>query len=271
MEQKNRAYLFISLLLSLTSLSFAFALSSPLPDEIARRSQIALFYPGKDMKARIYMRLLSRDGKERIREMTMLRKNLQEGGEQRYYIYFYQPADVRDTTFMVYKYPKKDDDRWLFIPALNLVKRIAAADKNSSFVGSDFSYEDISGRDIEDDSFELIKEEPLGEVDTYVLKAVPKDPRSANYSFKISWIDKKSLLPIKEEYYDKRGALYKLFTADDIKEVRGIPTIIKRTMKNLQTGQGTEVVLREIEYNVDLEDEIFTERFLKKPPGKWIK
>jgi outer membrane lipoprotein-sorting protein len=271
MEQKNRVYLFISFLLSLTSFSFAFALSSPLPDEIARRSQIALFYQGKDMKARIYMRLLSRDGKERIREMTMLRKNLQEGGDQRYYIYFYQPADVRDTTFMVYKYPKKDDDRWLFIPALNLVKRIAAADKNSSFVGSDFSYEDVSGRDIEDDSFELIKEEPLGEADTYVLKAVPKDLRSANYSYKVSWIDKRSLLPIKEEYYDKRGSLYKLFTADEIKDVRGIPTITRRTMKNLQTGQGTEVVFREIEYNVGLEDEIFTERFLKKPPEKWIR
>ncbi len=261
----------LSILLSLIPIFYVFASNNPSPDEIARRSQIALFYPGKDMRARIYMRLISKDGKERIREMTMLRKNLQEGGEQRYYIYFYQPADVRDTTFMVYKYPKKDDDRWLFIPALNLVKRIAAADKNSSFVGSDFSYEDVSGRDIEDDSFDLIKEELLGEADTYVLKAVPKDLRSANYGFKTSWIDKKSFLPIKEEYYDKRGALYKLFTAEEIKEIKNIPTIIKRTMKNLQTGQGTEAVFREIEYNVGLEDEIFTERFLKKPPEKWIK
>lgn len=260
-----------SILLSLISICYVFASSNPLPDEIARRSQIALFYPGKDMKARIYMRLLSRDGKERIREMTMLRKNLQEGGDQRYYIYFYQPADVRDTAFMVYKYPKKDDDRWLFIPALNLVKRIAVNDKNSSFVGSDFSYEDVSGRDIEEDSFEIIKEERLGEHDTFVLKATPKDPRSANYSYKTSWVDKKNLLPIKEEYYDKRGSLYKLFTADEVKEIKDIPAIIKRTMKNLQTGQSTEVVFQEVEYNVGLEDEIFTERFLKKPPEKWIK
>ena len=236
-----------------------------------KRSQTAFFYPGKDMRVRINMRLVSRDGKERIREMTMLRKNIQEGGDQRYYIYFYQPADVRDTTFMVYKYPKRDDDRWLFIPALNLVKRIAAADRNSSFVGSDFSYEDISGRDLEEDSVEMLKEEQLGGSETYVIKSIPRDPRSVNYSFKTSWIDKKSLLPIKEEYYDKRGSIYKIFTAEEIKVAGDIPTITKRTMKNLQTGQSTEVVFLEVEYNIGLQDEIFTERYLRKPPEKWIR
>ena len=83
----------------------------------------------------------------------MLRKNYGEaGGEQKFFMYFFQPADVKDMTFMVYKYPAKDDDRWLFVPAINMVRRIAAQDKTSSFVGSDFTYEDVSGRDLHDDT-----------------------------------------------------------------------------------------------------------------------
>src|SRR4030067_2810662 len=115
------------------------------------------------MKTRVYMKLISKDGRERVKYMAMLTKNYQEGGDQKYFIYFYQPQDVRDMTFMVYKYTGKDDDRWLFMPALNMVRRIAANDKRSSFVGSDFTYEDISGRDIEDDNQSMEKEEKIGD------------------------------------------------------------------------------------------------------------
>src|SRR3990170_7882178 len=144
-------------------------------DEIIRRSQAAFYYPGSDMLARVLMKLITKDGKERIRDLTMLRKNLDKGGEQRYFIYFHTPPDVKDMTFMVWKYPGKDDDRWLFIPAIKLVKRIAANDKRSSFVGSDFSYEDVSGRDAEEDNHSILKEEVFNGKDTYVIKSVPED------------------------------------------------------------------------------------------------
>lgn len=244
--------------------------------DIMKKSQLAFLYPGKDMKVRVYMKLISKDGKERIREMTMLRKNYlsaqagQEGGDQKYFLYFYQPADVRDMTFMVYKYTAKDDDRWLFMPALNMVRRIAANDKRSSFVGSDFTYEDVSGRDIEDDNHTIEKEERLGDRDTYLVKSVPKDEKGADFSYKLSWVDKGNLLPIKEEYYDKRGELYKIFTADEVKEVQGFPVITKRTMKDVKTGHRTEVTYQKTEFNVGLTDDVFTERYLKKPLKKWI-
>jgi len=123
------------------------------------------------MKARVLMKLITKDGKERIRDLTMLRKNSGKGGEQRYFIYFHKPPDVKDMTFMVWKYPGKDDDRWLFIPAIKLVKRIAANDKGSSFVGSDFSYEDVSGRNVEEDNYSLLKEEMFNGKDTYTIKS----------------------------------------------------------------------------------------------------
>ena len=240
-------------------------------DEIIRRSQAAFYYPGSDMLARVLMKLITKDGKERIRDLTMLRKNLDKGGEQRYFIYFHTPPDVKDMTFMVWKYPGKDDDRWLFIPAIKLVKRIAASDKRSSFVGSDFSFEDVSGRDAEEDNHSLLKEEMFNGKNTYVIKSVPKNEGSADYSYKVSWIDKESFIPLKEEYYDKRGELYKVFTADVVKEIQDFPTVTKRTMKNVQSGHRTEVTFEEVGYNNGIGDEIFSERYLRNPPQKWIR
>ncbi|MBI5741222.1 MAG: outer membrane lipoprotein-sorting protein [Nitrospirae bacterium] len=239
-------------------------------DEVMKKSQAAFLYQGRDFKARVTMKLISKGGQERVRELTMLRKNYGEaGGDQKYFMYFFRPADVKDMTFMVNKYPAKDDDRWLFVPAINMVRRIAAQDKSSSFVGSDFTYEDVSGRDIEDDTHTVVKEEKIGEKDSYVIKSAPK-AQDADYSYKISWVDKASFLPLKEEYYDKRGELYRVFTADEVKDVKGFPTVTKRTMKNLQSGHRTESAFTKADYNIGTEDSLFSERFLKQPPKKWI-
>jgi hypothetical protein len=247
-------------------------------EEVMKKSQAAFLYPGQDFKARVVMKLISREGKERLREMTLLRKNYGEAGaDQKYFIYFFQPADVRNMTFMVYKYPAKDDDRWLFVPAIDLVRRIAARDVRSSFVGSDFTYEDVSGRDIPADTHTLLREEKFGDKDCYVVESVPKEP--TDYVKRISWIDKTSFLPLKEEYYDVQKELARLFTADKIEEVpaaggrerRGIPTATKRTMKNVKAGHRTEVTLTSVSYSVGLPDNIFTERYLRNPPERWIK
>ncbi len=239
-------------------------------EEVMKNSQAAFLYPGKGFKARVVMKLINKDGQERVRELTLLRKNAGEpGGDQKYFIYFFQPADVKDMTFMIHKYPARDDDRWLFIPAINMVKRIAAQDKRSSFVGSDFTYEDVSGRDIDDDNHVIEREEKVGNRDSYVVKSTPKGA-DADFGHKITWVDKANFLPLKEEQYDKRGSRYKLFTADEVADIKGYPTVVKRTMKNLQTGHRTEVAYTKTDYDLGIEDSLFTERFLRQPPRKWV-
>jgi hypothetical protein len=239
--------------------------------EIMTKSQKAFLYAGEDLKVRVTMRLISSTGKVRLRELTMLRKNIgPAGGKQKYYIYFHAPADVKGMTFMVYKYPERDDDRWLFIPALNMVRRIAARDKASSFVGSDFTYEDVSGRDIDDDLHELLKEDMLNGEKCFVIKSTPRKA-DVDYAYRVSWISEESFLPLKVEYYDLSGRPYKLFTADEIETVKGFPTVVKRTMKNLQSGHRTEVVFTEVDYNIGLPEALFSERFLRRAPQKWIK
>ena len=244
---------------------------APSADEFMRRAYLARYYSGDDMQARVIMRLVSKDGRERVRELTMSRRDLQKGGEQRYFLYFQRPPDVRDTAFLVWKYPGRDDDRWLYLPALKLVRRIAASDKHTSFVGSDFTYEDVSGREPEEDTHRLLREDKAAGRDAYVIESLPKDPGNADFSRRLSWIDKTTWLPLKEEYYDRRGDLARVFTAEELKEVQGFWTIVKRTMKNTQSGHWTEIVYAEVRYNRHFTPELFAERSLRAPPAELTK
>jgi outer membrane lipoprotein-sorting protein len=244
--------------------------------EIMERSQNAYYYAGTDAKGRLLMELIDPDGGKRVRDMTMLRRNQEEEGAQKYFMYFHEPGDVRRLTFMIWKYLSKEDDRWIYVPAVDLIRRIAAEDKYSSFVGSDFSYEDVSGRDVTEDSHTIMGEEKLGDRDVFVIESVPKD--KAAFTKRISWIDKENHLPLKEEYYDTQNKLQRVFTADAIENItvgegseRNVyPTIMKRTMKNVRTGHRTEVSVMSVTYDVGLEDADFSERRMRRPPRNWI-
>jgi hypothetical protein len=220
------------------------------------------------MKARVVMQLIDRDGQTRSRVLTMLRRDEADGGDQKYFIYFHEPGDVRRMTFMVWKDPVNEDQRWIFIPAVDLVRRIAADDSRSSFVGSDFTYEDVSGRDVASDTHALVREEALNSRDAYVIQSTPNE--AAGYTKRISWIDKQTFLPLKEEYYDAQEALFRVFSADEIEDVDGWPTVMRRTMENVKTGHRTEVTFESIVYDLGLADEDFSERRMRLPPRAWI-
>jgi outer membrane lipoprotein-sorting protein len=174
-------------------------------------------------------------------------------------------------TFMVWKHPPRDAERWLFLPALNMVRRIAANDKRSSFVGSDFSYEDVSGREVEEDTHTFQQEDTLDGRPVFVIRSVPKEAKSVDFGYRLSWIDKDNFVLRREQYFDKRNEPYKVFTADEVKQVQGLWTTLRRTMKNLQNGHRTEVTFSQVEYNVGIPDDLFSERSLRNPPAHWIR
>jgi hypothetical protein len=240
----------------------------PSATDVATRSLEAFYYPGDDMRTRVTMVLVNAQGKKRVRELTLLRKNFGTEGDQRYFIFFHAPADVKGTTFMVWKNPAKEDDRWIFIPSVNLVRRIAANDKRSSFVGSDFTYEDVSGRDVNDENHQILRTEEMNGRSCFVLESTPR--AGADYARRVSWIDTERWVPLREEYFDVRGEKVRVFTAGAVEEIGGHWTVSKRTMANLQTGHSTEVTFENMTYNVGLKDDLFTERYLRQPPRKWI-
>ena len=161
----------------------------------------------------------------------------------------------------------RDDDRWLYLPALDLVKRIAASDKRTSFVGSDFLYEDISGRSLDDDTHELIQTTDK----LFVVKNVPKEPEKVEFGYYNVSIDRKTYVPVKMEFYDKKGKLYKTIESAKVETIQGFPTVVKSVVSNLQTGSKTEMEFSKVKYNINLKDNIFTERYLRRPPREAIR
>ncbi|MCK4738802.1 MAG: outer membrane lipoprotein-sorting protein [Deltaproteobacteria bacterium] len=238
--------------------------------EIVDKANLAYYYGGSDGRAEMKMTITDSRGRERIREMVMLRKDLTDGGEQKFYVFFKNPPDVNGMVFMVLKRPGGTDDRWLYIPAVDLVKRVASKDKRSSFAGSHFTYEDVSGRDTSADTHELLGLEKLGVRDVYLIKNTPKNPDLVEFSFFKVWIDKENFLPLKGEYFDKKGNLQKTVTVDEVEVIDGIASVLKG--KVAEVGRGSTVVeFKNIRYNLGFKDKIFTERSLRKPPRKWLK
>ncbi len=238
--------------------------------EIMKRSHLAYYYAADDGVAEVTMTLINKKGKERLRVFTMLRLDLEEGGRQSYYTYFRKPSDVARLTFMVQKEPEGNDRRLIYVPAVDLIKPISSDDKNSSFVGSDFSYEDISGRHWTEDNHTMLKDTELNGKQVYLIESIPKE-KYKGFARKLTYIDKTIFLPLKEEYFDKKDKMIKRFTAIDIKEVDGFQTITKRSMENLKKKSKTVVEFSSIKYNAGVTEDLFSERYLKNPPRKYIK
>ncbi|PLX94539.1 MAG: outer membrane lipoprotein-sorting protein [Desulfuromonas sp.] len=230
-------------------------------DEIIDQANQVAYYAGNDGRATVKMTITAKNGDKRVREFVQLRLN-EANGDQKFYTYFKAPADVYKMAYLVWKNIGRDDDRWLWLPALNLKKRIAPGDKRTSFVGSDFLYEDVSGRSPEEDVHALIEETDA----VYRIDNIPKDPGSVEFSHYVVDIDKKLFLPLNAQYYDHSGNLYREVEAMKIEEIQGFPTVTVSEARDLVSGSKTRNEFTAVEYNIGLNNRIFTERFLRRPP-----
>lgn len=230
-------------------------------DEIVGKANDAAYYAGKDGRADVKMTIDDGKGGLRVREFTILRMNAGKA-DQKFYVYFRAPADVRQMAYLVWKNVGRDDDRWLWLPALNLKKRIAPGDKRTSFVGSDFLYEDVSGRGLDEDTHELIETTDVA----YRIRNTPKVADSTEFSHYDVWIDRKTFLPARAEYHDKNGKLYRTVEATKVETIQDHPTVTESIAKDLNSGSSTVNTFTNIKYDLGLDERIFTERFLRRPP-----
>lgn len=243
---------------------------------IVHRANLASYYQGRDGRARVAMTITDSQGRTRKRRLTIIRRDTAESdalegnayyGAQKIYVYFHRPADVNKMVFLIWKNLDREDDRWLYLPALDLVKRIAASDKRTSFVGSDFFYEDISGRSIDADVHELVKT-----TDNYfILKNTPKEPDAVEFAYYTVFVHKQTFLPVQSEYYDKSGSKFRVYKVLKVETIQGFPTVTRASMENLQTGSKTVVTYSDVRYNTGFPEDVFTERFLRRAPMKYLR
>ncbi|WP_067863743.1 outer membrane lipoprotein-sorting protein [Neptuniibacter marinus] len=235
-------------------------------DEIVSKANLVSYYAGNDGRSEARMLIKDAQGREQKRQFTILRRDREEGGEQDFLVVFSRPSDVRNTVFLVAKKPGGDDDRWLYLPGLDLVKRISAGDKRTSFVGSHYFYEDVSGRSIREDSHQLLETTDKH----YVIENKPLDTNSAEFSRYIAWISKANFLPEKIEYRDENDTVYRRVEVLSSALIQGHETVTKSKVSDLRSGGSTTLEFRFQNYDLGMDQAVFSERSLRKPPREWL-
>lgn len=195
-----------------------------------------------DQEADARMVLKNRQGEESVRVMRVrsLEGDNDSGGKgDRGLIIFDEPKDVSGTALLTHSFPTKQDDQWLYLPSLKRVKRIASRNKSGPFMGSEFSYEDLSNQDVSKYSYKYLRDEACGDMKCFVIERFPKDKHSG-YKRQVAYIDQEEFRPIKAEYYDRRNELLKTLTTEGWEKHDGKfwrPEML--LMINHQTGKST--------------------------------
>jgi len=235
--------------------------------EIITKANLAAYYSADDGSAQARMVIVDAQGNKQMRQFTILRKDQTNLGDQDMLVFFSRPTDVQGTVFRVVKKVESDDDRWLYLPALDLVKRISAGDKRTSFVGAHFFYEDVSGRNPAEDNFTLLKTNDK----FYQLKATPKDKNTVEFAHYIVNINKSTFLPMKVDYFNSQGNKTRTMEVLKTKVIDGFTTVMHSKITQHSDSSYTEMQFRRVKYNLGLPDRIFSERSLRNPPKAWLK
>lgn len=216
-----------------------------------------------DSKVSMLMILKDKRGNTSEREMRVMTLE-GENDDDKTLMVFDTPRDQKGTALLTYSHKNKDDDQWLYLPALKRVKKIASKNKSGPFMGSEFSFEDLAGQDIDEFKYKYLRDEACGDGECFVVESFPQDEYSG-YTKIISWIDKEHYRTYKAEFYDRKKSHLKTLTPTGYKLYEDKfwnPDLM--VMENHQTGKSTELVRKETEYKTGLNERDFTKNSLKR-------
>ena len=217
---------------------------------------------GDDRSSFVIMRLKKKGKKTQQRLLYSYAKE-KAPGERWSLMRFVEPKNIEGTGLMTLDHPGDESDQWLYLPALDRVRRISSARKGGRFVGSDFFYEDLKDREVEMDHHLLSGQSKIGEIDCSVLVSTPRDPANSVYSKRVSCIHPRLLIPLRVDFYEKEGSQpTKRLLARKIKKIQGYWTILDSTMYDLKTGHQTQLFTKRIKYDQGLPDALFTQQAL---------
>jgi hypothetical protein len=224
---------------------------------------------GRDSRAQMRMRLFDRQGRVRERVLTLLAMRGVGGKGDRTLVRFTYPNDIRGTSLLVWEHPDSDDERFLYLPALGRVRRIAGQEKQESFAGSDLSYEDIGGRDIADYTYSFADENaswtaPDGStLPAWALESRAKD-RRADYPRTVSLVLKDRFIIVHADIFNARDERAKVFDVRRLDRVDGIWTVMDLVVANQRERTRTELTTTAVRYNAGLTENDFSRRVLEQ-------
>jgi len=220
---------------------------------------------GDTMSANLIMTITNARGS--VRERTIAQYRMDKDGVESKLMFFLSPSDVRNTSFLSFSYEDgRSDDQYIYLPALRRVKRIASDSKNDSFMGSDFTYDDMGSRHPDLDSHTVLRKETVDGVSTLVVESIAKGDE--DYPRTLSWVVDGEWFGLKKEFYLPDGTLGKTLTIDEYEAIDGIYVITDMTMRNLEENTSTRIQMEEVEFNQDFNDSFFSERQMKIGPRR---
>lgn len=216
---------------------------------------------GRDSSAEADMVLMSADGRERVRRFRAFVKT--EGSTRKALIRFLSPADIEGTGFLTVEAKPGETEQFLYLPALKRARRIASSQKSMSFVNSDFTYEDMERRPVDDSRHRLTGDETVNGMPCWVLESVPLESRPSQYGLVRAWVAKDSFIPLRVHYFDKNGTLVKTYEVRKLEKIQDIWTETDVVMQNLKDKHQTAIKTLSVRYNTGLGDDAFTVRALE--------
>ncbi len=216
------------------------------------------------------MRLIAKNSSERIRESFICSKLQPNGHDMQRLIRFTSPADISGTNVLIHEHMGGSDDIWTYLPSMKKVRRLLSSGRKESFIGTDFSYADITTPKAHENDHALLREEVLNGVPCFVIESVPKDEevrKGTGYSKTITWIRRDNFVRVKAELFDLSGAPFKVMQVHSVKEVdkqRGRWLMEKVEMQNLQSGHSTIITFNDIKTGGEISDRLFAPGRLDK-------
>lgn len=260
------------MLLMITCLPVVFskAMSIELPAGSTIAQKINARDEGIAVARNLKMEMTDRHGKKRIRETRAFRKYF--GDEKRTVIFYLKPKNIKDTAFLTYDYAdkEKDDDQWLYLPAMRKVRRISASDRGDYFLGTDLSYEDIKLEtriSIKDYTRKTIGEDEVDGFHCYWVEEKAIDDETAEelgHVRRQNCVDDNIWIVRKSIFWDPQNKLLKTLYFRDISKVQGIWTAHKIEVENHKTGHQTLFSFSDVRYNEDVSDRVFTQNAMKR-------
>lgn len=264
------ATLMMVLILILSTLSFGSLAAQELQRAEDRGLELALEAKNKsrgwvDMQVQMTMLLRDAMGRETTRELRVTSKETVDDGDKNLYV-FESPGDIRGSAFLSYSHIAKDDEQWLYLPALKRVKRIASASRAGAFMGSEFAYEDLSSFEVEKYRHRYLGDESCqGEGGIcHIVEQIPIDNNSG-YAKRQVWQDQEHSRIWKIDYYDQKGQLLKTLVSSDFSLYLGKYWRPKNVaMQNHQTGKSTSLVYHAYQFNTGIMDRDFHKSALQR-------